>query len=497
MMTNTTGNIRLTGVIPAAGRGTRAYPHTKLIPKGMLDMCGRPLLYYTLEIMRDKLGIFDLVIVVGDKGDIIKEYFGDGSKFGVNIKYVFNDKVHLGPMYSVYLSRGAVGTDYFVVMLSDELYLDSNHNELASHNFNSKNITISVRENSRWKDICKNFSIQFEGDKVCSLIEKPEELGNDLLGCGTYIFHRDMYNLMGDGFENRRDGAGDLTAFINRTIQLGDSVGYFKLTGNYININYQHDVNNARSFIRKRRFPTAKISVVVICDTHANEKSISDILGEFPQEYEIILAAQKQSVLLKNLAKRHAARCVSLTESDNIVGQGALFDAAMKAATGDIVILMMGDGTFEVSDIDKILAYICEAELVLGTRTTRQLIEQGANMSLPAHAGNYFLAKLIEMFWLRHKVRITDVGCVFLGIWRDEYLILAKELRSIGGEFLAEMIIECIRRRLQLVEIPVSYCKRIAEKKIRFADRTPKMFFTILSMILSRRILGGACKKQK
>lgn len=496
-MTTSTGSMRLTGVIPAAGRGTRAYPHTKLIPKGMLDMCGRPLLCYTLEIMRDKLGIVDVVIIIGDKGDIIQDYFGDGSNFGVKITYIFNDKVQLGPVYSVYLSREAVTTDHFVVMLSDELYLDSNHSDIVNHNFNSKKITISVRDNSRWKDICKNFSIQFVGDNVCSLIEKPQELDNDLLGCGTYIFHRDMYNLMKDGFENERDGAGDLTAFINRAIQLGDSVGYFKLTGNYININYQHDVNNARSFIRKRRFPTARISIVLICDAHENEKSISDILSEIPLDYEIILATQKQDELTFDISKQFNARCVFFAENEDGLGQGSLFDFAMKAATGDIVILMMGDGTFEVADIDKILAYICEAELVLGTRTTRQLIEQGANMSLPAHVGNYFLAKLIEMLWLSHKTRITDVGCVFLGIWRDEYLILANGLRSTGGEFLAEMIIECIRRRLQVVEIPVSYCKRIAEKKIRFADRTPKMFFTILSMILSKRILGGACITQK
>lgn len=492
-----TSNKRLTGVIPAAGRGTRAYPHTKLIPKGMLDMCGRPLLYYTLEIMRDKLDIVDVVIVIGDKGDIIRDYFGDGSNFGVNITYIFNDKVQLGPVYSVYLSREAVTTDHFVVMLSDELYIDSNHNDLVRHNFHSKSITISVRDNSRWKDICKNFSIQFAGDNVSSLIEKPQDLDNDLLGCGTYIFHRDMYDLMKDGFESERDGAGDLTAFINRTIQLGCSVGYFKLTGNYININYQHDVNNARSFIRKRRFPTARISIVVICDAHENEKSISDILSEIPQHYEIILATQNKNELINDISKQFNARCVFLTENESGFGQGYLFDFAMKAANGDIIILMMGDGTFEVADIDKILAYICEAELVLGTRTTRQLIEQGANMSLPAHIGNYFLAKLIEMLWVTHKTRITDVGCVFLGVWRDEYQVLANGLRSTGGEFLAEMIIECIRRRLQVVEIPVSYCKRIAERKVRFADRTPKMFFTILSMILLKRILGGACIKQK
>ena len=71
------------GVIPAAGRGTRAYPYTKRIPKAMLKINGKPLLYSTICIMRDKLNINEIYIIVSKLGQVIKEYFGDGSSMNV------------------------------------------------------------------------------------------------------------------------------------------------------------------------------------------------------------------------------------------------------------------------------------------------------------------------------------------------------------------------------------------------------------------------------
>src|SRR6185436_1429619 len=75
----------LTGVVLAAGRGTRAYPYTRTIPKCMLQVDGEPNLARLLAILRDQLAIRDVVVVVGDHGEAIRERFGDGSAHGVRI----------------------------------------------------------------------------------------------------------------------------------------------------------------------------------------------------------------------------------------------------------------------------------------------------------------------------------------------------------------------------------------------------------------------------
>ena len=108
------------GLIPAAGRGTRAYPYTKTIPKGMLKVSGKPLLEHLVTLQRDQLGIRRIFIVVGTLGEAIQQYFEDGSNWGVRIEYLQNDAVHLGLAYSVSLGERVV-QDPFLLMLSDEV----------------------------------------------------------------------------------------------------------------------------------------------------------------------------------------------------------------------------------------------------------------------------------------------------------------------------------------------------------------------------------------
>ncbi|MDG1399452.1 MAG: NTP transferase domain-containing protein, partial [Candidatus Binatia bacterium] len=81
----------LYGVIPAAGRGVRAYPYTKTIPKSLLEVDGTSLLERNVLLLRDQLAISKIAIVVGHLGAAIRDHLGDGSRLGVEIVYVEND----------------------------------------------------------------------------------------------------------------------------------------------------------------------------------------------------------------------------------------------------------------------------------------------------------------------------------------------------------------------------------------------------------------------
>ena len=71
---------RLTqALIPAAGRGLRAYPKTHHVPKVLLEVDGQPLLLRNLAILRDQLGIRDLTVIVGYLGDQVCDVLGNGS----------------------------------------------------------------------------------------------------------------------------------------------------------------------------------------------------------------------------------------------------------------------------------------------------------------------------------------------------------------------------------------------------------------------------------
>lgn len=75
-------------VILAGGEGKRLRPFTENNPKPMILINGRPFLEYLIEMLREQ-GIQEVVLLTGYLGEKIREYFLDGSKFGINIKYSF------------------------------------------------------------------------------------------------------------------------------------------------------------------------------------------------------------------------------------------------------------------------------------------------------------------------------------------------------------------------------------------------------------------------
>lgn len=74
-------------VVLAGGRGTRLLPLTLARPKPMVEFHGRPFLEYLIEQLRDQ-GFIKILLLLGYLPDVIRDYFGDGRKFGVSIEYV-------------------------------------------------------------------------------------------------------------------------------------------------------------------------------------------------------------------------------------------------------------------------------------------------------------------------------------------------------------------------------------------------------------------------
>ena len=74
----------------AGGKGTRIASVRSDVPKPMIKICGKPILEHQIDNLK-ACGLTDIILVIGYLGEKIKEYFGDGSKFGVNIEYFVED----------------------------------------------------------------------------------------------------------------------------------------------------------------------------------------------------------------------------------------------------------------------------------------------------------------------------------------------------------------------------------------------------------------------
>ena len=109
-------------VIMAGGKGTRLAALTKdEIPKPMVPVAGKPLLLWQVERLKEN-GITDIIMVTGHLGNKIREYFADGSQFGVTIQY-FEEKEPLGTAGSFYYLKDMLRGDTFV-MMSGDLFFD-------------------------------------------------------------------------------------------------------------------------------------------------------------------------------------------------------------------------------------------------------------------------------------------------------------------------------------------------------------------------------------
>jgi len=136
----------------------------------------------------------------------------------------------------------------------------------------------------------------------------------------------------------------------------------------------------------------------------------------------------------------------------------ALAEAAEGLRDEDVIVLCEGDGTFSGQDVPKLLAYLENADLVLGTRATQELRQTDTQMDWLINPANQIVAKMIQTrFW---GVRLTDVGCTYRAMWVGSYRRLRPALRVNGNHFSPHMFIEALRARMRVIEVPVSFKKR-------------------------------------
>jgi glycosyltransferase involved in cell wall biosynthesis len=145
-------------------------------------------------------------------------------------------------------------------------------------------------------------------------------------------------------------------------------------------------------------------------------------------------------------------------------GYGHALRRGLREATGDLIILAEPDGTFVGRDILKLLAYADDFDMVCGTRTTRELIWQQANMGWFLRIGNWAVAKLIQLLY--GGPSLSDCGCTLRLTHRQALARFADDLTVGGSHFLPEMVILGLKRGLRIIEVPVNYRDRIGESKI-------------------------------
>ncbi len=235
--------------------------------------------------------------------------------------------------------------------------------------------------------------------------------------------------------------------------------------------------------------------VAVIIPAYNEEGTIADVVSDF-RAIECVDRVVVVDNNCKDATAERAREAGAEVVEELSPGYGCALRAGMNHAvsTGaDVLILTEADGSFWGKDLWKLAYYLLDADMVLGTRTTRQMVQQGANMDKLLRWGNVSMAKILELFWyLPHEPRLTDVGCTYRALWAQTWNTIGAGTREAGPSFSPEMICEAYRKALRTIEVPVNYGARKGGESKHSASfmKVAKTALGMFKTICRKRFLG-------
>jgi dTDP-glucose pyrophosphorylase len=204
-------------VILAAGRGTRMRELTADLPKPMIEVRGKPVLRYIVEGLRDA-GIRKFLIVVGYRAEVVQNFFGDGSRYKVDIQYV-TQVTQDGTGRVVDLAKNFAANSPFVLAYGDILVDPANYQRVIDLADDVEGL-ISV---THGEDVSKGGAVFVnEQMELVDLREKPKpgEPSSPWYNAGLYSFRPTIFDFTAKLKPSPR-GEYELTDAIRELAQSG------------------------------------------------------------------------------------------------------------------------------------------------------------------------------------------------------------------------------------------------------------------------------------
>ncbi len=180
-------------VLMAGGFGKRLHPLTSNIPKPLVPICMKPVMEYVIALLK-KHGITELVVLLHHQPHLIKEYFGDGSSFGVKIEYVYAGEDYGTAGAVKYAQEHLKGT---FMVISADLLTDMDLTKAIKFHKEKKakaTIVLTAVPNPLEYGIVIT---EIDG-RIRHFLEKPswEEVFSDNVNTGIYILEHEVLSFV-------------------------------------------------------------------------------------------------------------------------------------------------------------------------------------------------------------------------------------------------------------------------------------------------------------
>ena len=224
----------------AGGMGTRLRPLTYETPKPMIMLGGKPILEHILNNFIQQ-GFSKFTISINYMAEMIKEYFGNGSKFGISIAYLEEAKrLGTGGALSLIKDRPS---DSFIVMNSDLLVEIDFVALLQQHSAFGSDATIC---STSYKVEVPYGVIQSENFEFKRIIEKP--IHSHLINAGAYVLSPEALNYL------KLNEYIDMPSLLEKLVDAGRNVSTFEISGLWIDIGRMSDLERAQTSFDKSIF---------------------------------------------------------------------------------------------------------------------------------------------------------------------------------------------------------------------------------------------------
>ena len=237
----------LKGVILAGGLGKRLNPLTRISNKHLLPVYNKPMIYYPIQTLVDA-GIKDILIVTGGNhaGEFLR-LLGNGAEFGLkHINYTYQEGEG-GIAEALGLARHFADNDRIVVILGDNIIEKSIKKAVREFEKQPSGARILIK---RVEDPERFGVVEFRGDKIVSIAEKPKKPKSDYAVTGIYMYDNKVFDII-KALKPSRRGELEITDVNNAYIRRNE-LTYSKLDGWWTDAGTFESLLRANNLIAKR-----------------------------------------------------------------------------------------------------------------------------------------------------------------------------------------------------------------------------------------------------
>jgi len=176
-------------VILAGGLAKRLYPTTRTIPKALIPVNGRPFIDHQLALLKEN-GVTQVVLCVGYLGTRIEEFVGDGSQWGLEVRYSYDGDVLLGTGGAIRKAAGIL-PEVFMILYGDS-YLDIDFEPVVQQ-FNAEKLPVlmTVYRNRNASDTC---NIIMKDGKVFRYSKKSPNPTMEYIDYGLIVIQKEVFD---------------------------------------------------------------------------------------------------------------------------------------------------------------------------------------------------------------------------------------------------------------------------------------------------------------